>query len=285
MNRAAWSRARKLLVIERLAVSVLAITCVAASHAAGRVFSDDFESGNVSKWSADGTRSMCTVAQSGVDGGAPHAGTAMMACNWNGTVAWDHPSAYSTVVLPQSEWKYNSEFLIRLWLRYDSDVSHSYGDKVLRLDPNDGLDGLYIIPQMNQPGGPAQIVWEFLNGSQGPVYWGQGTTVGDQKWHKLEIYMKASPLATGTARVWIDGTLRHELANAVTVAAGRTWGPLYLMSNWSNNPGSEHGANNHVYWDDVEVYTDLGTGASGKMSDATITAGPAPDPPHGVTVH
>jgi hypothetical protein len=285
VNQAGRSNSRWPLGMQRFIVSVLATACVAAagaSHGAGRVFSDDFESGNVNKWTADGTRAMCTVVQRGVDAGTPHGGSHMMQCNWNDTVPWNDPNNYSTVVLPQRAWNYNSEFLIRLWLRYDSDVTHVYGSKVLRLDPNDSLDGLYIIPQMNEPGGPAQIVWEFFNGVQGPVFWGRGTALGDHNWHKLEIYVKASPTANGTARVWIDGSLKLEVTNAVTVAAGHTWGPLYLMSNWSNNP---HGANNHVYWDDVEVYTDTGTGASGNMADATITGGTAsPNPPQNLTV-
>jgi len=250
------------------------------------VFSDDFESGNVSKWSADGTRSMCTVVQRGVDGGAPHGASGMLQCNWNGVVAWNDPNAYSTVTLPQSAWNYNSEFLIRMWLRYDGDVSHTYGGKVVRLFPDDKLDSFYIISQMTDSGGPAQVVWEALSGVQGPTLWAGGP-LGDQHWHKVEIYMKASPILSGTAKVWIDGRLVQALTNAVTTAAGHTWGPLYLMSNWSSNPGWEHGANNHVYWDDVEIFTDTGTGASGSMSDATITGGSGgnvPAPPQSVTV-
>ncbi len=45
------------------------------------------------------------------------------------------------------------------------------------------------------------------------------------------------------------------------------------MSNWSNMPGWEHGANNHIYWDDIEMYTDTGVGGTGQMSDASIQGG------------
>jgi len=120
----------------RLAVSALATMCVVgvgAAHAAGLVFSDDFESGTVSKWSADAMRSMCTVVQVAVDGGTPHGGKNMLKCNWNGAVAWDSPDSVSTVSLPQVAWKYTSEFFIRLWLRYDNDVAHTMGSKALRL--------------------------------------------------------------------------------------------------------------------------------------------------------
>lgn len=256
------------------------------AFSAGIALVDGFESGSVNApWSKDGARNMCSVTWRALDGGTPHSGNSMLICNWNGTVPWDDPNAYTTLVLPQSTWRYQSEFFIRLWLRYDQDVTHSYGGKVLRLDPNDKLDSFYIIAQMNSPGGPAQCVWELLNGAQGPSYWGAQTSLGDHSWHKVEIYVRASAQHDGIARVWIDGSLRQEVTNAVTVTAGRSWGPLYLMSNWSNNPGWDHGANNHVYWDDIEVYTDMANGASGRMSDASISGGIVPGAPTAVAVH
>jgi hypothetical protein len=286
--------ARLKVWLPRFAVSALATMLVAgagAAHAAGLAFSDDFESGTVSKWQPDGTRSMCTVVQRAVDGGTPHGGKDMLECNWNGIVAWNAPDAFSTVNLPQSAWKYTSEFFIRLWLRYDNDVAHTTGGKVLRLFPDDRVagssnprDDFFIIVQMNVPGGPMLTGW-VLNGKQGPTFWGQGAPLGDHNWHKIEIYIKASPNTDGIARIWTDGVLRQELTNIATISAGQTWGPLYLMSNWSNNPGWEHGANNHVYWDDVEIYTDASSGASGQMSNASISAGPTPTPPSAVVVH
>jgi hypothetical protein len=257
------------------------------SYAAGRAFSDDFESGNVNKWSADTPRALCKVVQTARDGGSPHGGSNMLECNWNGTVAWNDPNAFSTVQLPQKVWPYTNEFLVRAWVRLDADVSHAFGSKLMRLDPNDMLDSFILDAQMNQAAGPALITWELINGAQGPESWGDGTALGDHKWHKIEIYMNARSTPTGTARVWIDGTLRLEVKNAVTVAPGHTWGPLILTSNWSNNPGWEHGANNHIYWDDIEVYTDSGSGASGNMADASVTAisGGAPSAPRSVSVN
>ena len=290
VSQAAGARPMQRKMRGRFTVLLLAATLLAASRAsdgAGRVFSDDFESGNLSKWSTDGTHSRCTLVQSALDGGTVHGGTHMMQCNWNGTVAWKDPNAYSTMVLPQSAWNYSSEFFIRLWVRYDSDVNHTDGGKLLRLDPNDNLESFYIGAQMNSGGGPAFIFWELISGAPGPEFWGSGTPLGDQRWHKVEIYMKASASADGILRVWIDGSLKQQATNIVTVAAGHKWGPLYLMSNWSNNPGWEHGASNHVYWDDIEVYTDAGSGASGNMSDATISGGSGgtqPAPPQNLIV-
>ena len=256
-------------------------------HGAGLVFADNFESGNVNKWTQDGTRNLCQPVQRGVDGSTPHGGQYMLQCNWNGTVAWNAPNAFTTVTLPQTQWPYKNEFLLRLWIKYDQDVSHTFGGKVLRFFPADGLDGYYLIAQMQSPGGPPLSAWEAFNGVAGPSYWGAGANLGDHAWHKLEIYVKASTAADGIARVWFDGVLRQEVTNTVTVAPGKSWAPLHLMSNWTNNPGWEHGVNNHIYWDDVEMYTDTGVGGTGQLSDASIhggSPGSAPSAPGGVHV-
>ena len=263
----------------------------AQTQAAGRVFYDNFESGNANQWSSDGSRSRCVVVGKGVDGGSPHSGSDQLECNWNGAVSWDATNAYSTLMLPQSSWKYGSEYLIRFWLRYDADVDKVNGGKVFRLYPGNNLDSFYIGAQMNVAGGPAFIYWELINGTPGPEFWGGTTTLGDTKWHKIEIYVKAA--VGGAVKVWYDGSLVQQGTNLSTNGA---WGPMYLMSNWSNNPGWEHDANNHVYWDDIEIYSDSGSGASGTLADASISSGSTstsggtatasvvPDPPGNVSV-
>src|SRR6185437_7206968 len=186
----AWLSAR------RFALAALVSACglgVGSAHAAGLAFSDDFESGTTSKWSKDGIHTMCTVVAEARDGGTPHGGSNMLECNWNGTATWNGPDAQSTLMLPQSAWEYKSEFFIRIWLRYDKDVTHSMGGKVLRLYPPDVLDDFFIVAQMNLSGGPAMIDWGMLSGKQGKVFWGEGTSLGDHNWHKIEVYMKASP--------------------------------------------------------------------------------------------
>ena len=275
---------RRLLCIP---LAIGAVLGAGAVQSAGLVFSDNFESGKVTKWAQDDTRDLCQPVQRGVDGSAPHGGQYMLQCNWNGTVGWNAPNAFSTVKLPQEQWIYTSEFLLRLWIKYDQDVSHTFGGKVLRFFSSDNLDGYYLIAQMQSPSGPAMSVWQAFNGVAGPTFWGAGAPLGNHGWHKLEIYMKASTSANGIARVWFDGVLVQQVTNTVTVAPGQSWGPLHLMSNWSNNPGWEHGANNHIYWDDVEMYTDTGVGGTGQLSDASIqggTLGVAPNAPSAVQV-
>jgi hypothetical protein len=287
-----WSYSGRRCGARALFTALLVVAGMAAAQAsvaAGRAFFDGFESGNTDAWNADGGRDKCIVVNSAHDGGSPHSGNSMLECNWNGLLDWKAPAWYSTVVLPPSAWNYSREFLIRLWVRFDADVDHVNGDKLLRLYPHDDLESFFIAAQLDQTGGPIFVSWEKINGKDGPVSWGGGTKLGDTRWHKLEIYVKHNTpgIADGIGRVWLDGKVAQESVNVVTVATGHKWGPLILMSNWTNNPGWEHNATNHVYWDDVEVYTDMGVDGQGTMADASITGGtfPAPNAPNKVAVH
>jgi hypothetical protein len=271
---------RKALVNALIALAL--ISAVTGAQAAGRVFFDDFEAGNTNKWSADDFRNKCRVATGAVDGVPARAGSSMAECNWNGLTAWNDPSAYTSLKL--GSWDYSNEFLIRLWVRYANDVDRAFGSKLLRLDPNDFKDSFYLNAQMEQSNGPVFICWEWINGSTGPSVYGDGN-LGDGSWHELEIYIKLNTTGArnGVVRIWQDGRVKHEAVNITSVYPGNRWFPLYLMSNWSNNPGSEHDASNHVYWDNVEIYSDRGSGATGSLADASITVGAEPAPPAPLT--
>ena len=295
-DAAARRRSRGATHFVRVAVGVVALAVSATSHAAGLMFSDGFESGNVNRWGTPDPYHKCAVVSVARDGSRPHSGQFMAECNWNGIVAWNDPAALSGLVLGQSAWNYTREFLVRVWVRYDADVTRTSGNKVLRLYPNDRLNSLFINAQLDQPTGPIFVSWEHVDGKDGAVSWGKGTRLGDLQWHKIEIYVKHNTpgLTDGVQRVWLDGQVVQEAVNIVSISPGHQWGPLYLMSNWSNNPGWEHGANNHVYWDDIEVYTDQGVGGAGTLSQATMSGGSAgspgssgsasPNPPNAVTV-
>jgi hypothetical protein len=264
---------------------LLAVFCLppAPGFAAGVVFSDGFEDGTTNKWQKDAFRDLCPVVERSVDGVLPHSGRFMLECNWNGLVPWSNSAAFSTVTL--SAWPYHSEFLVRLWVRFASDVTPHAGSKILRLYPNDGkMDELAVQPDMGAHG-LIEFLW-ILNKKQMPSFWGNGHIIGDGKWHRLEIYLKENHLGAsdGVVRVWLDGALLQELANEVTIAPSDHWGSLHVMSNWSNNPGWDHGANNHVNWDDIQIFSDSGTGASGNMGDATVKYAGEPDAPKRVTI-
>lgn len=264
---------------------------VASVHAAGRVFFDNFESGNTNAWSADTSGNKCTATRTSVDQRAPRSGSYMAECNWNGVVAWNDPQNFSALVL--RSWDYSREFLIRFWFRYSSDVDRKMGNKLMRLLSQDGSHSFYVAAQMERTNGPLFVYWESMGGRSGPLSYGDGTVAGDGNWHKVEIYMKHNNAgqSDGVVKVWLDGSIVSQGTNLVTASSGARWYPFYLMSNWSNNPGWEHDANNHVYWDDVEVFSDTGSGASGSMADATISvsggsapSGSTPSAPGSLTV-
>jgi len=267
--------------------SALLLAGATAANAAGRVFFDDFESGTTSKWTPVPNGNNCKAVKSSVDGVASHSGSFNAECNWNGVVSWQDAQAYSSMEL--TKWDYNREFLIRFWLRYSSDFDHKAGAKALRLYPGD--DSFYLGAQMERTGGPLFIYFESINGSSGPISYGDGTIFGDGKWHRVDIYIKhnTAGASDGTVKVFRDGVVQVQGTNIVTAKAGSKWYPMAVMSNWSSNPGWEHDASNHVYWDDFEIFSDMGTGASsGTMADGTIqqtgTTTKVPSPPANVTV-
>lgn len=259
--------------------AVLAFSC--AANAAGRVFYDDFESGGVSQWSRDGSRDMCRTVNESVDGQGPFSGRLQLECNWDGTVAWNDSRAYSTLKL--NSWDYSREFLIRFQVRFASDVDKTDGGKLLRLYPGTS-DSYYMSALMNRLGAPLFSYWESIGGVRGPVVYTVNGRLGDGSWHEVQIYVRHNTPGQrdGAVRVWVDKTVYQEAEGIKSVVDGGLWYPLYVMSNWSNNPGWEHDANNHVYWDNFEIYSDTGAGGQGSLAAGTIQVSnglpPAPPP-------
>lgn len=254
-----------------------------SSSAAGRVFFEDFESYNVgtlpaTQWQQDLPHNLLQVVTSSVDGRAgPHSGTKMGMGNWDGNA-----NDFTTAKL--SSWSYTREFLIRLWVRYDADVDHVTGNKAFRLDnfQSPPAESYYFDGQVeSQPTAPMFSFWEVVAGKTitgSPYENFNGGPLGDTKWHKIEIYVKHNTVGQkdGILRVWNDGNLVHDITGIQSVTDGNKWYPMYLMSNWSN---FAHDANNHAYWDDIEIFSDTGTGGTGNMFDATICDGPTCKPP------
>jgi hypothetical protein len=248
----------------RLVVSA-ALSClvsVSAASAASRVFFDGFDAGRPVGWDV----ANCQAVARAVDGGAPRSGTHMLQCNWNGLVPWNDPRSMQDAHL--KNWPYQNEFLLRLWFRYDADVDHKRGSKQLRLGFG-GPDEVIFACQFEK--GMDATLWIGPNNL--PGFWGNSASrCGDRSWHKLEVYVKTNTTGSdGVLRVWFDGVMVREWRNPSGVVGGRRT-PLYLSSNWSSEPGWEHDDNNHLYFDEVEIFSDMGTGASGNLSDASIAA-------------
>lgn len=260
--------------------STLLLTCLSglalsqAAFAASRVTSDEFDGSVSSIWKQDESREMCKAVTVARDGGKPKSGSGMMECNSNGAVSWSSASSYQTMKLPSIN--YSREVFIRFYIRMDADVDNLPNFKLLRWGYNYGgstADGGELVAWLND-NTYYVIPREYQTGTFPYGYVG---TPRSRAWTKVEIYSKKnqSGVADGAFKVWMDGSLVYNKANVKTDFGGQVW-PLYLMSNWSVNgynglPNPD--ANNHVYWDSFEVYSDAGSGASGQMSDATISMG------------
>jgi hypothetical protein len=254
-------------------LSIYFISAAQNSIAASRVFHDDFESGNTSKWQFPGSYDRAIVVSTAYDGGRPRGGSRMLEGNWNGTIDYTDPrkNSYATLL----DWNYTNEFLIRFWIRLDRDVDRKNGTKLLRLGTI-GVNMFYIGATLHEVPGLMVPYFESVAGSSGPITY-NGGVIGDNNWHKVEIYVKHNtPGQTdGILRMWTDGVRVLNGVNIRSVSDGGNWKPMNLMSNWSNNPGWEHDANNHAYWDDIEIFSDANTGTAmtGRMDDATAQSG------------
>jgi hypothetical protein len=224
------------------------------------VFFDGFEDGTTNAWQQDDFRNRCQVVTAAADGGPGPIGTYMALCNWNGGVAWDDPAKYETLTI--SSTLYDDELFIRVRARLD--VNHSVEAKFLRIFFDQG--GVYHdLYAATGPGGSGLNSGAALNSGSLPTYWGSapGDSTRDDRaaWHKIEYYFRQS---TGTIKVWHDGILvRNDTGYNFE---GVKWSPIYLTS----NAADPFDTTNHVYFDEFEVYSDRGTGATGSMSNATI---------------
>lgn len=247
--------------------------------AQSRVFHDDFESGSLDQWTKDSSRPFGRVATRALDGGRAQEGERFLALNWDGA---DFTSVWLT------HWEYRREFLIRMWWRLDEDVDDRPGAKLMRLGwgrgaPDDRMVISREYPANRSPGNNLHHVWyvqprrRFLN------CWDRTQILDDREWHRIEIYVRHDTNGRdGVIKFWFDGQMANCYPKTGNTADGsRRWYPLILPSNWSQNKGWEHDSDNHFYVDDVEIFSDVGSSAAGRLDDATIRVVGDPSPPTG----
>jgi hypothetical protein len=246
-----------------LIASVCALSAVANAHAAGRVFYDGFETGNTSLWGQDDFHNRCQVVTVAADGVAgPYAGSRMVRCNWDGIAAWDSPARYESL---STGVPYTNEFLLRTHLRVDRNLEKTGGSatKIMRFFHWSGVQATYLDlfgALMNNSISNQGVA----GGKQLTTYWGGLDSASNSaSWHKVEYYINQS---AGTIKVWHDGVLIRN--NTGFNFGGAKWTPFFLVSNWED----AHDGVNFIYFDDVEIFSDTGTGASGSLSDASVSA-------------
>jgi len=223
-----------------------------------RVFHDDFEDGTTNKWGSGRSRALVSTIR-------PRSGTYSAESNWNGAVSWE--SLESLRGLSLGSWPYQDEFLIRFWLRVDEDVDST----------SEGMGAgpkLFRLP-FSQDRGGNEIIWSFMRAhvtirvNEHPLrsIW-SCADFADREWHKVEIYVRDT--TDGAIRMWFDDeelTCANSSSGLGLPYFGNThendagWDNFYWPSNWSGPPGCcEHDAENHMYLDDVEIFSDAATG-------------------------
>ncbi|MGB3073224.1 MAG: hypothetical protein WBP40_03180 [Candidatus Moraniibacteriota bacterium] len=245
---------------------LLSLLIASDAHSASRVFYDGFESGNSNLWAQADFRNMCGVVASAADGGNTKTGTYMARCNWNGTLEWNDPARFES--LYKSGFSYSNEILWRAWIRRDNNLQGGSGPKIWRWNTNGNTFGSLYLDSATT-GGTRHSIYNGAGNQIGGTYWG-GDDAGDRQWHKLEFYVKIG-VSDGIVRYWVDDVMWWEQTGADTTA---DWSTFYMSSNWSGADGCcNHDSANYLYWDEFEIYSDTGSGASGSMSDGAITVG------------
>ncbi len=235
--------------------------------AAGRVFYDSFEDGTTNAWQQGDSRNRCQVVTSPGDGGVgPVSGTKMVRCNFNGTLAWDDPARFETLLISPS---IGNEYFLRLYIRTSPNLESTgsggdgTGPKLLRFFSSYAA---YLQQWEVNPGtSPVTLAWEDESSSHTQYSLGN---ISRTSWTKFETYFNKS---TDLHRIWIDDVLQRD-TTAQDISAFD--GILYLTSNWSGSEGTRiHDSVNYMFFDEVEIFTNTGSGGTGSLSAGSITQG------------
>lgn len=227
---------------------------------AGRVFHDGFESGNTNLWNQADYRNRCAVVTTAADSGVgPYSGTYMARANWDGTVAWNDPACFESLNVQPS---YTNELFYRCRFRVDNNLTPTGGSatKILRIWYWNGSvqNDLYCVVRS----GSGMTNEGVANNTQLDTYYG---SYNAGEWNEVEYYIS---LSSDVVKVWFNGSLvRNDSVNT----GSSPWNDFYITSNWEDS----HDATNYIYFDEIEIFSDTGTGGTGSMSDGTITQGGA----------
>jgi hypothetical protein len=261
-----------------------AIVGTQGASAASRVVIDTFEQYSVGATVSNGNCKAVASSKDGVQG--PYASSKRMAeCNWDGIrkqAQWNDPLAELEMTYP---FDFGTEYLVRMRYRIDADVDKKDGSKLGRLGDNPEAWTCAF-------GADQEHIWMSFWGPSvqvGSTYWGDNGPFCDRtQWHTIAFYVRIGN--PGKITAWLDG---GKISDFIGETAKSTNGsPLYVMSNWSvdGHPTWQHDANNHVYWDNIEIFSDLNTGTAttGSLADNSIissadSGNPPPPPPPAAT--
>jgi hypothetical protein len=217
-------------------------------YADSRVFFENFDDGNANEFDSVRGSVVSNYSYSG---------------NFCGRGAWNDSNPEDFVI---NNFQYEKELFLRFWIRVDSNCEPEEGAKFLRLGFDGGNTDTYH--EINTGNGSIHAPW-FTDGIM--VLNAYSGNIGIGEWTKYEVYIKHDTNnSDGIFRVWINDELvpKYDQLLVDSFDDEEKWYPIHLPSNWvhrGENP-------NYVYFDDVEVFSDQGTGAVGEMENGTIKA-------------
>jgi hypothetical protein len=267
----------------RITLLCLLALCASAAQGAGRVFYDGADSGNLSAWNGVSNRGSCSAVTTAADGlTGPLVGNYMIRCN---TSVGD---VYEAQSIPP--FSMNNEVLYRFHIRLDTNHDRTGGDprgspaKKLRMFYWTGNSSTYNDNYDVADGSTGGMRNEGLvDGTAWGTYYGDATGDHTQEsnsgWHTVELYWNKS---NGNHKVWHDNVLVLNVTLGSIQGHVGEGGEMELQSNWEDT----HDATNYTYFDEIEVFTDTGSGlASGTLAggDAVQGGGGADTTPPAVT--
>jgi len=253
-------------------LTIILLLCNIDVHAAtGRVFYDGFESGSYATgWEsgfADGDGTIPAADNQGHDGlHPPVAGSRMMECRYGNASTDTWFCRYIDI-----DAMYTNEIFIRLWMRLDTDVQANQGSMAHLLRFYSGGSHDILTSMIGDGSGNeantqmiTDALWSLTRPDGSPTYYDFASPgVGDREWHKYELYLNNS---TNTYKIWEDDVLLMSLSDAVINVHFANFLPLH---NWGTPKPTDN--NTHFYFDEVEVYSDLGSGTvTGTMAGGDI---------------
>lgn len=244
------------------------------ASSASRVFYDGFETGNTNLWSQVDFRDKCQAVQSSGDGGAaPQSGAWQARCNFNGTVEWNTGPRFETLHMSPT---FGNEYFLRLYIRTSPNLTSTgalgdnTGPKLLRYFG--GTYAGFLGQEDVNPGTePVDLAWSHESPGSSYSQYGLGQ-ISRTGWTKYEMYFNKT---TDRHRIWIDDVLVRDVTSEDLAQFN---GELDIVSNWSGADGTRvHDDTNYMLFDEIEVFSETGSGANGSLSDGTIVQGGGAD--------
>ncbi|MCI0565385.1 MAG: polysaccharide lyase [Nitrososphaera sp.] len=215
-----------------------------------KIFSDDFESGNFSKWTDCGNNAIET--------GIVHAGTKSM--------RYTHQGCYKN--LSQSSREVYYKFYWYFPTGFTWNLSSTGGKHFWRIAYSTGSNSLFTnqIDSGATQGIANSFGMAFFPGNGGPGF-NNIAPLPEGRWFKWEFYVRLNDpgVANGETAIWVDGVETFRRTNIDLKAQSNALNLLAQVTNYDSCSGVCH-----WYMDDVELWNGCPSGTSCKAGSTTL---------------